>query len=166
MALILPRAIVLRTIAAYASFSSGNSAEYFAPPVTFRRPSTRSNGFPIAGTGISAIAITGSGNGGSTRRRDTQGANDRTPCQLHLESIMFVGLCVAQSDACSGCERGFVGRSINKRLLSFLAPPRLMRDTAERDSRGADLVAFELQRCRDRYQCEGVGCAVANFEIA
>ena len=44
-----PLATLLCTITACAMFAAGNSAEYRAPPVTFRRPSTRSIGAPTDG---------------------------------------------------------------------------------------------------------------------
>src|SRR5579862_2750552 len=43
---IRPLGIVLTIRAPYARFGAGNSAEYFAAPVTFSLPSTRVNGSP------------------------------------------------------------------------------------------------------------------------
>ena len=44
--------------------------------------------------------------------------------------------------------------------------PRLVRDTAERHARLADLVALELERGRDRDQGEGIGQPVTDLQIA
>ena len=46
MRVMVPLATLLCTMTAYVIWAAGISAEYFAAPVTFRRPSTRSIGAP------------------------------------------------------------------------------------------------------------------------
>ena len=77
-AVITPAPTVLCTSTACTTSGTANSAAYFARPVTFRRPSTRSIGCPM-------IAITRLPSGG----RRLQRAQNRAPQQGELELVLL-----------------------------------------------------------------------------
>ena len=102
---------------------------------------------------------------GATARSLIQRPHNGAPCKADLELIVRIAFGVAQQQVGGALERGLVGALSAQRALGSRIAPRFVRDAAKREARLPDLVAFEFERRRDRYQGERIGEAVADFQV-
>src|ERR1051326_5650342 len=141
------------------------SAAYLAAPMTLARPSTREVAMPRIVTGLSPDAFVR-----LRLRRAGRGlrerAHDRAARQLDLEIVVAEAARLAQEDLRRARKTLARRRRAGEGLFRRAVAPRLVRHPAERKPRRFNSAAFDLQRGRDRYQREGVGQPVADFQVA
>src|SRR5689334_634114 len=128
-----------------------NSAAYFAPPVTLRRPSLRSIGWPINLVFISLPRLSG-GLGVCLARRLHHRTHDGSLAELDLECVVLerLGLCHFGFGGLS--EIGFVRFLALQELFGRGCTPWLVGHAAESDAGLADNFAVELETRGDRDQ--------------
>src|SRR5712691_149611 len=190
-----PRAMLLTARTAWSIPGGWLSAAYRASPLTFRTPSRRVSGCPIfepcrtwAGawarvwarvwTRLISGVMQGSGNGCErggrksrhalrrSRRGECQGAHQDSLCELDLELVVAGGFRVDQRRHRRAAERLGSRTGAFQNFLGCTGPPRFGGHAAKGEPRIADCALFDPQRRGGRYDGEGVGGALANFQIA
>src|SRR6185295_5332072 len=85
--------------------------------------------------------------------------------QADLEIVVPIALGAAQQDVRGSRECARVGALAAQQDFGRGTAPWLVCDATERQTGIFDRVAVELERCRDRYQCERIGQAVADLQV-
>src|SRR6266852_1947389 len=185
-----PRAMLLTAKTAWSIPGGWLSAAYRASPLTFRTPSRRVSGCPIfepcrtwgAWAGVWARLISGvmqgSGNGCErggrksrnalwrSRRGEHQGTHQDPLRELDLELVVAGGFGVDQRRHRRAAEDGGIGAGPRQDIFRCAGPPRFGGNSAEGEPRIPDGALFDPQGGSGRYDGEGVGGALANFQVA
>jgi len=112
----------------------------------------------------------GSRQSGKPRRcsgcRQRQRAYDDPSRELDFKTVVSGRPCVRERGLCGVKEADGVGLAAGQILFGRSRAPRLGGDPAERETRIKDHTMFHPQRCGGRCDREGVGRALADFQIA
>src|SRR5262245_16961224 len=157
-----PLPIAADTMKPYAASPwAAYSNAYFALPVTFRGPSTRSSGRPIGpARSLCAMGISLAETGLLSERGAQCPAGKRD-----FEIVVAISASVSERSSGGGIEGCAGRRRAHECSLGPCRSPRLVGEASECDARHPHPVAVQVEDRRDRNERERVGRAVANFAI-